>query len=290
MTASIAPAARPVVENPTALTVAAATQSKMGFTLVELLVVITIIVILLALLAPALDQAIYQAELAVCAARQDGLLTIFHAYAADEGRRKYPSGINQDGGDRTFFVPMDMVRIVEASAGNNRSPRATSLTTWGGTLTTGIVPQMLVDPSYRDFGYRSERLGYVIGYQYLGGRPFVSKANNGTTWPVWQSPISLARSGDGQLVSCWNMWASDDGWSWVAHGRERSPLGIDPPSGGGYHYNGPGAGADVIKLSAGGNIARADGSVQWKMIEDTQVYTTIGDRNGNGSVQRLSRW
>lgn len=40
-----------------------------GFTIVELLVVITIIVILLALLAPAMDQAIYEAELAVCGAK-----------------------------------------------------------------------------------------------------------------------------------------------------------------------------------------------------------------------------
>jgi prepilin-type N-terminal cleavage/methylation domain-containing protein len=37
-----------------------------GFSLIELLVVITIIVVLLALLTPALDRAIFQAELAVC--------------------------------------------------------------------------------------------------------------------------------------------------------------------------------------------------------------------------------
>ena len=46
-----------------------------GFTLVELLVVITIIVILLALLAPALDKAIYQAELAVCGTRVRAIAT-----------------------------------------------------------------------------------------------------------------------------------------------------------------------------------------------------------------------
>ena len=42
--------------------------SRKGFTIVELLVVVTIIVVLLALLSPALSKAIYQAQLATCAA------------------------------------------------------------------------------------------------------------------------------------------------------------------------------------------------------------------------------
>jgi prepilin-type N-terminal cleavage/methylation domain-containing protein len=60
-----------------------------AFTLIELLVVITIIVVLLALLTPALDKAIYQAELAVCAANLDALGTSVLAYAF-EHRRRYP--------------------------------------------------------------------------------------------------------------------------------------------------------------------------------------------------------
>ena len=44
-----------------------------AFTLIELLVVVTIIVVLLALLTPALDKAIYQAELAVCATHLNGI-------------------------------------------------------------------------------------------------------------------------------------------------------------------------------------------------------------------------
>jgi prepilin-type N-terminal cleavage/methylation domain-containing protein len=58
-----------------------------GFTLIELLVVITIIVILLALLAPALDKAIYQAELAVCAARIKGICGAATTAAVDYQRR-----------------------------------------------------------------------------------------------------------------------------------------------------------------------------------------------------------
>lgn len=58
-----------------------------AFTLIELLVVVTIIVILLALLTPALDKAIYQAELAVCAANQHATATGVQGYAL--GAKKF---------------------------------------------------------------------------------------------------------------------------------------------------------------------------------------------------------
>ncbi len=60
-----------------------------GFTLVELLVVITIIAVLLALLAPAMDRAVYQAELAVCASRLHAVATGTDTYAA-ASNRAYP--------------------------------------------------------------------------------------------------------------------------------------------------------------------------------------------------------
>jgi prepilin-type N-terminal cleavage/methylation domain-containing protein len=62
-------------------------NKRSGFTLVELLVVITIIVVLLALLTPALDSAITQAELAACGAT---IVTGGITYAS-ANRRLYPS-------------------------------------------------------------------------------------------------------------------------------------------------------------------------------------------------------
>src|ERR1051326_1919489 len=60
-----------------------------GFTFVELLVVVTIIVILISLLSPAIDRAIYQAELAVCGVDMRGIGAAVTTYASDF-RRNYP--------------------------------------------------------------------------------------------------------------------------------------------------------------------------------------------------------
>jgi len=60
-----------------------------AFSLVELLVVITVLVVLLALLAPALDQAVYQSELAVCGSKLKALGAGVVLYAMDHQRR-YP--------------------------------------------------------------------------------------------------------------------------------------------------------------------------------------------------------
>jgi len=78
-----------------------------GFTLIELLIVITILVVLLALLAPALDRAIYQAELAMCATRFHSIATGAQTYAVDH-KRWYPR--HPAAGD---FVPF-MIKHVSA--------------------------------------------------------------------------------------------------------------------------------------------------------------------------------
>lgn len=66
-----------------------------GFTLVELLVIVAIIVVLLALLIPGMDAAVYQAELATCSARLKAGATGLATYAF-ENKRYYPfrSGAN----------------------------------------------------------------------------------------------------------------------------------------------------------------------------------------------------
>jgi prepilin-type N-terminal cleavage/methylation domain-containing protein len=92
-----------------------------GFTLVELLVVITIMVVLLAILTPALDRAIYQAELAACSAQMKGAAIAVTQYAMSF-RRSYPyrqSVHNPDGS------------LSQGTRANGLRVSPTS--TWGGT-------------------------------------------------------------------------------------------------------------------------------------------------------------
>jgi prepilin-type N-terminal cleavage/methylation domain-containing protein len=63
-----------------------------GFTLVELLVVISIIVVLLALLAPALERAISEAERVVCLSNERVIGVAIGAYASDY-KGHFPHGI-----------------------------------------------------------------------------------------------------------------------------------------------------------------------------------------------------
>src|SRR5687768_17021008 len=66
-------------------------MKRSAFSLVELLVVITIMVVLLSLLTPAMEQAVYQAELATCAANLDAMGTGLAGYAMENTRRFFPT-------------------------------------------------------------------------------------------------------------------------------------------------------------------------------------------------------
>ncbi len=64
-------------------------STRSAFTLVEALVVVTIIAILMALLMPVLEQAVYRAELVVCAGNFKGICTTVTIYTSGN-KRFYP--------------------------------------------------------------------------------------------------------------------------------------------------------------------------------------------------------
>jgi len=60
-----------------------------AFTLIELLVAITVIVVLLSLMVPALEKAIDQAERVVCAANQRVIATSSWQYGVDNRKQLF---------------------------------------------------------------------------------------------------------------------------------------------------------------------------------------------------------
>ena len=64
-------------------------MKRKGFTLIELLVVISIIALLVAILMPALQQARYQAQRAVCTSNMRQLTIVQLTYASDN-KGQYP--------------------------------------------------------------------------------------------------------------------------------------------------------------------------------------------------------
>ncbi len=66
-----------------------ALPTSCGFTLIELLVVVSIIAILLALLTPALDKAMYTTEMTLCMANERAVVQGGLAYTGDY-KRRYP--------------------------------------------------------------------------------------------------------------------------------------------------------------------------------------------------------
>jgi len=135
-------------------------QSQMGFTLVELLVVITIIVVLLALLSSALDRAIYRAELLRCAANLDGIATGVQTYAVDF-KRSYPYRPIQRG------LGGNPVRISAPGAANDTRPQLRNYMSMNGHLLCPFIPVKVdIDGSASDTQvYSSYNLFFGVQYK-----------------------------------------------------------------------------------------------------------------------------
>src|SRR5688500_15842536 len=100
---------------------------RKAFTIVELLVVITIIVILMSMLAPVMDKAFELSARAICASQQHQVILATIGYAGDQSGRM-PSGIRngyevpQDPGygnrtEHVTWVPTGIMDILKQYAG-----------------------------------------------------------------------------------------------------------------------------------------------------------------------------
>ncbi len=94
------------------------------------------------------------------------------------------------------------------------------------------------------------------------------------------STADLSKPGSGTLVTCVNAWTTDSSAPrcWVAHAREGGPLGEDKNTSQYWVLRSDpdirGANWDIADddLSAGGNVAQVDGSVEWKPLSDMDIH------------------
>ncbi len=147
-----------------------------GFSLVELLVVITIIVILLALLTPALDKAIYQAELAVCGANQHGLGLGISNYAMDN-KRFYPY---RQHVHETRSWPSTLAYGLPQWDGRVAIKPYISI---NATLNCPLVPKIDLEGSSSDTAiFSPHNLWFGWQYNFGGGERFPGMRRIGDRW------------------------------------------------------------------------------------------------------------
>jgi len=105
---------------------------RTGFTIVELLVIISLVTILLALLAPAVDRAVELAQRTVCASNQDQVGAALGVYAAENTWRLPPNGYDFDAYSYGFYFTGN-------PAGLNPGPKGDELIELGLLLESRLL-------------------------------------------------------------------------------------------------------------------------------------------------------
>jgi len=175
-------------------------RTDSAFTIVELLVVVTIIVVLLALLVPSLQEAIYQAELTVCGAgRQKVVASGVTGYAFDN-KRHYPHREIIDRG----YTPVEIQRDVDDRP---RMMRAFPLNALNCPLTPGAI-DMSPEANLSDTWILSP---YVLWFDILYGQG--SNFNRGGVYSSINPPVRPGEKRMSRLGSRFS-WA-DVEYEWI---------------------------------------------------------------------------
>jgi prepilin-type N-terminal cleavage/methylation domain-containing protein len=235
---------------------------RLGFTLVELLVVIAIIALLVAMLLPALSRAKERARRAVCINNIRNFLQVTHIYAMDN-QECLPRGGTNGNTAHTPLLPRPTFSALLGYMAIN-----TNMLDCPNLARTFNKPQ-----GWRDW----DEYGMAIGYHYLGGQsetPWALRGEAPKVRETWTSPQKTTDKPSLLMVADLNLYCqvvprviaphTSGGPAVRRYDAEPGDSDPTPPP---EHVETP------AQIGAqGGNIGALDCSVTWRPISRMRLY------------------
>ncbi|MBI1373519.1 MAG: prepilin-type N-terminal cleavage/methylation domain-containing protein [Phycisphaera sp.] len=222
-----------------------------GFTIVELLVVMSILVLLMAILLPAMSTARHRAIRVGCQAQQHGLTGALLMYASDH------------------FGALPDTRSRDVQWRTASEQELISSRYLGGEDTLWDCPSYWYK-IYNDDGTRvtsgsGANKKYHQSYQYLGGKMDYTGFWIGLG-KKWFSPMRLGTAkGSWEMLACRNERPQNGYPVKVVHGKDET-LVLLPP------------GTQMTEGEVeGGNVAHLDGSTEWRNISEMSAHVNTSN-------------
>jgi prepilin-type N-terminal cleavage/methylation domain-containing protein len=241
-----------------------------GFTLAELMVVITIAALLSALLLPALATAKEKTRRAVCKSNIREVLFALENYA-EENSDFLPTSADNRGSYHSIILSDETFSNLVLLTGNSK---------------VFYCPNMVFGDVAGPIGQHDPKYGYVIGYSYWAGTTIGTP--KGPDYLVLPSKMTDSKLSTNALVSDANYWTLGSGdTTYFPTAMTLSPHGAAGPAlvkGSSLTLASRGSPTNSASIGAqGGNAGYSDVSVQWRNISAMQTLpaSSMIDAYGN---------
>lgn len=230
-------------------------NKRVGFTLIELGIVIAITAILAALILPALARAKERGRRTACKSNQHQIYLGCALYA-DDHEQNLPPAVDNHGFFSTMTLSDDTYNALVTSVGDRRV-----------LFCPNIIPGN--EPLH------DVNKGYLIGYNYLGNiDPATIGYGSEKGVDVLISPRKMTDAGTNYLIADANYYAGfgSDTLKLAPH----TTSGAAMANGTSFTRNLPGkSSADLGAV--GGNVCTLDGAINWKQIGSMHTFHVLGN-------------